>query len=140
MNTTIDKELSKKLKGKRFKIGYCYDNSFKIFQENRNSDIEYFVIGYCKRKNSFMAFRHAWNLSKEGKIVDVSLHRKDLDKYEYYEAFKYSYDEFYREDVILNSTSVALKGLNVEAELKCITDNSLYVIEEDLINWLFPYI
>lgn len=140
MKRVVDKRLSKKLKEKRFKRGYCYSNSFTVFTENKNYDIQHFVIGYCKKRWSNIAFRHAWNLSKEGNIVDVSLPQHDLDDYEYYEAFKYTYDEFHKNNVMLKTTGAGLLGLNVEAEMKCIKDNNLYVIKEDLLNCIYPYI
>lgn len=136
----IDKELSKKLKGRRFKIGYCYSNSFKVLDENKDKNIKHWVIGYCKHKDSFKSFRHGWNLNKEGEIVDVTLAGKDLDNYEYYEAFKFTLKEFYMSDAMERTSGQALIGFNVDLEVKCIEENNLCVIEEDLEDCIYPYI
>ena len=136
----IDKELSKRLKERRFKIGHCYSNSFKVFNENKDKNIECWVIGYCKHKDDFRAFRHGWNLNKDGEIVDVTLVDEKLDNYEYYEAFKFTLDEFNESDAMEKTTGYALIGFDIDSELKCIKKNNLYVVEEDLLGFIYPYI
>lgn len=136
----INKELSKRLKGKRFKIGDCYSNSFKVLTENKEKNIEYWVIGYCKNKDNFRAFRHGWNLNKDGEIVDVTLADEELESYEYYEAFKFTLNEFYESYAMDKTTGKALFGFNVDLEIKCIQQNDLYVNEQDLLDCIYPYI